>query len=324
MGAQHTSAAPSRDELDAARARLLELEAEFELVVERYNLVEEELTEIEGEMATLGLDIDALETRLGVRQHAAAALAAELYKSGGGSESLAAVLTASSLQDAERRLAYLGESRVAQVEVFDRLDSDRGLLEKKLAQLDDAKARSLASRARLDSLRDEVETRLEQQREEVASLIELIERAERRREARAAAVEAAEAAEALFAPPGNAPAAGTDGATAARAALTQLGDPYEWAAEGPDTWDCSGLTMWAWAQVGVVLPHNSGAQFAATARVARSDWAPGDLLFFGSPIHHVGMYIGDGQMVEAPYTGSHVRVVSASRPDYVGAGRPAP
>ena len=60
----------------------------------------------------------------------------------------------------------------------------------------------------------------------------------------------------------------------------------------------------------------------ATPRVDRSDWQPGDLLFFGSPIHHVAMYIGNGQMVEAPYTGSQVRVVSASRSDYVGAGRP--
>jgi cell wall-associated NlpC family hydrolase len=80
--------------------------------------------------------------------------------------------------------------------------------------------------------------------------------------------------------------------------------------------------MWAWAQAGVSLPHNSGMQYAATPRVAQSDWAPGDLLFFGSPIHHVAMYIGNGKMVEAPYTGSYVRVVSAYRSDYAGAGRP--
>ena len=80
--------------------------------------------------------------------------------------------------------------------------------------------------------------------------------------------------------------------------------------------------MWAWAQAGVSLPHNSGMQYSATPRVAREDLAPGDLLFFGSPIHHVGMYIGNGQMVEAPYTGQYVRVVPAFRSDYVGAGRP--
>ena len=80
--------------------------------------------------------------------------------------------------------------------------------------------------------------------------------------------------------------------------------------------------MWAWGQAGVSLPHNSGAQYNATPRVARGDLEPGDLVFFGSPIHHVGMYIGNGQMVEAPYSGNSVRVVPIARSDYVGAGRP--
>jgi cell wall-associated NlpC family hydrolase len=80
--------------------------------------------------------------------------------------------------------------------------------------------------------------------------------------------------------------------------------------------------MFSWAQAGVGLPHNSGAQYAATARVSQGDWQPGDLLFYGSPIHHVAMYIGGGRVVEAPYTGTTVRVASALRSDYVGAGRP--
>ena len=80
--------------------------------------------------------------------------------------------------------------------------------------------------------------------------------------------------------------------------------------------------LWAWAHAGVSLPHNSGMQYDATPRVAAHELAPGDLLFFGSPIHHVAMYIGNGRMVEAPYSGQQVRVVSASRSDFVGAGRP--
>lgn len=78
--------------------------------------------------------------------------------------------------------------------------------------------------------------------------------------------------------------------------------------------------MAAWA--GVSLPHNSGMQYSATRRVSRDQLQPGDLLFFGSPIHHVGMYIGNGQMVDAPRTGLNVRVVSTDRSNYVGAGRP--
>jgi cell wall-associated NlpC family hydrolase len=101
-----------------------------------------------------------------------------------------------------------------------------------------------------------------------------------------------------------------------------VGKPHRWGASGPDAYDCSGLTMWAWAQAGVSIPRTSRTQYAGTPRVSRGDWQPGDLLFFGSPIHHVGMYIGNGQMVEAPYSGQNVRVNSAHRRDYVGAGRP--
>ncbi|MDQ3985982.1 MAG: NlpC/P60 family protein, partial [Actinomycetota bacterium] len=123
-------------------------------------------------------------------------------------------------------------------------------------------------------------------------------------------------------PTGGPPATNPRAQIAVDAALSQVGKPYQWGAAGPNSYDCSGLTMWAWAQAGVSLPHNSGMQYSATARVAQSDWQPGDLLFYGSPIHHVAMYIGGGRMVEAPYSGQSVRVVSAYRSDYVGAGRP--
>ncbi|MGH2820588.1 MAG: C40 family peptidase, partial [Actinomycetota bacterium] len=120
-----------------------------------------------------------------------------------------------------------------------------------------------------------------------------------------------------------APAPNEAARIAVKTALAQVGDPYVWAAEGPDTFDCSGLTMYAWAAAGVSLPHHSGTQYAETPRVERFDLQPGDLMFFGSPIHHVTMYIGNDQMVEAPYTGAQVRVVPADRwDDYAGAGRP--
>ncbi|MGH2789140.1 MAG: C40 family peptidase, partial [Actinomycetota bacterium] len=128
---------------------------------------------------------------------------------------------------------------------------------------------------------------------------------------------------AVVAPPVDPPPEPSSAAgVAVGAALSQVGKPYRWGAAGPDSYDCSGLTMWAWARAGVSLPHSSQMQYSATARVPQASWRPGDLLFFGSPIHHVAMYVGNGQMVEAPYTGASVRVVSAYRADYAGAGRP--
>jgi cell wall-associated NlpC family hydrolase len=84
--------------------------------------------------------------------------------------------------------------------------------------------------------------------------------------------------------------------------------------------DCSGLTMWAWAQAGVSLPHYSRAQYAAFPHVPLDQLQPGDLVFMGSPIHHVGMYIGGGQMVHASMPG--VGVVISPIHNLVGAARP--
>jgi len=105
-------------------------------------------------------------------------------------------------------------------------------------------------------------------------------------------------------------------------ARSRLGCPYVWAAAGPGSFDCSGLTMWAYAKVGIHLSHSSGAQISEGYRVSRKDLQPGDLVFFGSPIHHVGMYVGGGKMIEAPYTGASVRIASMDRSDYAGACRP--
>jgi cell wall-associated NlpC family hydrolase len=110
--------------------------------------------------------------------------------------------------------------------------------------------------------------------------------------------------------------ASQDGASAAIAfAKEQLGEPYVWGAAGPDSWDCSGLTMEAWAAGGVSLSHWSVAQYYETTPVAFSDIQPGDLLFWSETddpdtIYHVAMYLGDGMMIQAPQPGSNVEIVS--------------
>ena len=101
-----------------------------------------------------------------------------------------------------------------------------------------------------------------------------------------------------------------------------LGARYVWGATGPNTFDCSGFTSYVYRQVGVSIPRTSRDQIHAGERVSRSDLAPGDLVFFGSPIHHVGMYIGGGMMIHAPNSGDVVRIAPAFRSNYVGACRP--
>jgi cell wall-associated NlpC family hydrolase len=117
---------------------------------------------------------------------------------------------------------------------------------------------------------------------------------------------------AAAAPATGGPVAASSGAAQAAVdtALAQVGDPYVWAAAGPNAFDCSGLTQFAFAAAGVNLPHSSRAQAGMGAPVSLNALQPGDLLFFYSPVSHVGMYIGNGQMVHASTSSQPVKVAS--------------
>jgi len=116
------------------------------------------------------------------------------------------------------------------------------------------------------------------------------------------------------------PAARQSAGVAVAEALRQVGKPYQWGAAGPDSFDCSGLTLWAWRAAGVTLSHYTGAQYAETTHIPLSDLQPGDLVYSGD-MGHMAMYIGNGNMVEAPHTGADVRVVPL-RSDMTLASRP--
>ena len=122
----------------------------------------------------------------------------------------------------------------------------------------------------------------------------------------------------------------SQGDIAANWALTQIGKPYQWGGAGPDSYDCSGLTMVAWEHAGVQLAHYTGYQWEAGPQVPLDQLQRGDLVFYATDnsdpatIHHVGIYIGNGEMVDAPYTGAFVRIDSIYAPGVpIGAVRPA-
>jgi peptidoglycan DL-endopeptidase CwlO len=123
-------------------------------------------------------------------------------------------------------------------------------------------------------------------------------------------------------------ASASQGDAAANWAMSQLGKPYQWGAAGPDTYDCSGLAMRAWAQAGVHLGHWTGVQWGSGPHVPLNQLHRGDLLFYASntsdpgTIHHVGIYIGKGMMVNAPYTGAPVRIDNMYGGGLIGATRP--
>jgi cell wall-associated NlpC family hydrolase len=117
------------------------------------------------------------------------------------------------------------------------------------------------------------------------------------------------------------PGGNTAGDIALRYALSKRGDPYVWGAAGPGAFDCSGLVMWAYGQEGISLPHYTGSQWNSGEHISRSQLEPGDLVFFYADIGHVGMYIGNGLMVDAPNYAQPVQVQPVWWNVYVGAVR---
>jgi peptidoglycan DL-endopeptidase CwlO len=204
-----------------------------------------------------------------------------------------------------------------------------------VAELRDRQAEVLALRRRLAGQRAAIGQALAAQRELLASaeqhVRDLLAAARAREEAaRRAVLEAAAARARALGLEGfaDAPPPTPAAAAAVHAALGQVGKWYRWGAAGPDAFDCSGLTSWAYLQAGVRLPRTSAVQWSAGATVAAGDLLPGDLVFFGTDaldprtIHHVGMYVGQGLMVNAPFTGAQVRVEPLRARGFVGANRP--
>jgi len=111
-------------------------------------------------------------------------------------------------------------------------------------------------------------------------------------------------------------------ATVVQFAMAQQGEPYVFGGAGPNSWDCSGLVMMAWKQVGVNLPHSAHQQYNMIPHVSRENMQPGDIVFFYSDLHHDGIYIGNGQVVHAPTEGQPVQVEQVANMPFAGAGRP--
>jgi peptidoglycan DL-endopeptidase CwlO len=121
--------------------------------------------------------------------------------------------------------------------------------------------------------------------------------------------------------PAAAPASGRAAAAVAYA-LSKVGDAYVYGAAGPSAFDCSGLTMMAWQQAGISLPHSSSAQMSSGTPVSESELQPGDLVFYYSPVSHVGMYIGHGEIVNAENPSVGVKITGVNTMPYAGAVRP--
>jgi cell wall-associated NlpC family hydrolase len=319
--------AEPRPSIADVQRRIDALNDQVDRAVEAYAQARIQLTAARRKAAVSRGRVKREEASLAAVRHAMDAVASSAYRTG-GTDALTSLISTSSPQSFLDRAAAL--DRIARDQAA-RLAAT-ATARHRLAVVEDQAARDLAAQKIVEASVARNKATIEHTLQAQKNLLSHLQAEERARlkklqEERAAAARAAarraraSRARLIALPTYNGPASGRASAAIAEA-YNKLGSPYEWGAEGPSRFDCSGLTMWAWARGGVSLPHSSQAQYDVLPHVAQSDIQPGDLTFYGSPIHHVGIYIGGGQMINAPHTGDVVRVADAFRGDYVGAARP--
>jgi cell wall-associated NlpC family hydrolase len=320
---QPAAADTPRQRLARAQERLDALSRELEIQIEECNLRREQRKAATRAVKENHARYQKTEKRLATVRDERARVVAQLYKDRSVGQQLAELTTsANSLTDYAERVTWLDITQQARATTFERFAATQDRLAADGNVLRTVRDRAAKADATAQRSCKRTRQKVEAEEDRIAGLSAEVERLEAAaRERRAEATQTSSSTQETSAPT-SAPAVSGSAGAAVQFALAQVGKPYAWGGSGPNSYDCSGLTSAAWAAAGVSLPHSSSMQYGATARVSRSAVQPGDLMFFGSPIHHVAMYVGNGQMVEAPRSGLTVRVVSTDRSDYVGAGRP--
>ncbi|GAB4283202.1 MAG: C40 family peptidase [Coriobacteriia bacterium] len=331
----------ARAEADAARAELDRMNAELEIQVEEYNAITEELEATRERIRETRDDLELAERELSAAQVQLAERAANIYKDG-GTGFLEVLLGTTSFEDLVTRLDLLTRINRSDALVVADVKEAKAQVEALKRSLEAREAEQVALRSEAEARAQAIERKIADQAAYVGRLDSEIkqliaEEEERQRklaEERARQAAAAAAQYASNRTPTDPGSLGAGHPEAVQIALQYLGVPYQWGGSSPSGFDCSGLCQYVYRQIGIDLPRTSRSQFKAGQHIppGRLDLlVPGDLVFFGydgdpSRVHHVGIYVGDGNYVHAPQTGDVVKVSSlteriASRGDYVGASR---
>ena len=323
-------AAPSAEEVEAAKAKLAGLQHEFEVLAEQYNDAKYRLALIERRLAEAREQRDIAEQQAQRAESRLATRAVQAYV-GTGSQ-VDGLLGAESIAEFSDRLEFLGAVAEGDAEIARTASNAR----QEADWASDRFAATLSERQRQVATIENQLDRLDSMIAEQASLYEQLNQdrndflAAQRAALEQARQEAAQDAPSAdttgdtggYVPPVN----GSAAEIAVGAAKSVIGTQYVWGSADPSVgFDCSGLTSWAWGQAGVYIPHSSASQYSSLPQVPLGSVQPGDLIFYYSPISHVALYIGGGQIVHATHPGADGAVHIDSMYGYdppVGAARP--
>ncbi|GII77528.1 hypothetical protein Sru01_25100 [Sphaerisporangium rufum] len=298
-----SAAAEPKPGLNKLKTQVEDLYNEIESLTEQYNGQRERLAQVRRSAELAKKTLARSETDLAEKRRKAGMYAQDAYMTGGLGSSLALAMSA----DPSR---YLDQAATTYT-----MEMQQGQEVSQISQAMETARRAKESARAREAEVQKLVSDLGAQRDKIRKAIGRTETS-LFRQARAKVGGFGRATRVAIPIPGDGKAA-----EATKWALTQQLKPYVWGAEGPNTFDCSGLVMWAYQKVGISLPHYTGDQWTAGTHVSRDDMRPGDLVFFHSDLHHVGIYIGGGLMVHAPHTGDVVRVAPIGNRPFAGAVR---
>jgi peptidoglycan DL-endopeptidase CwlO len=359
-GVPLASAAPIDDKRAEAARLQDQLEAQGEQVsiqAERFNRARLKVAEVEEGVAQTEAEVARSDERLKLVKGRLATAAISAYVHGGSTSMLSTMARSGKADETIVRQQYLRVTAADQRAILGELRAAKEDLSIRRAELDAERKAARAASDEAGAANRDAEAAAAAQRSLLASvegdISGLVAEEAARREAEqaaqrrlAAVIPPSAQAQTVAPPAADAPVAAlvdaveavTEelpatrilpssglGGVAVDRAMTHLGKPYVYGGSGPDSFDCSGLTQDAWAAAGVSLSHGADLQWYESTRVSTDEVAPGDLLFFGDSvegIHHVAMYIGNGEMIEASTTGTPIRIRGWRSVDLVGAGRP--
>ena len=359
VAAVPTQAAPKqeiagkRQQAEEARRQLAALGAKLEPAIERYNTAIEELKQVNAEITFNQRQIKVTEANLRVSQVELDSKLEQSYRVG-EPDLLASVLSQQSLSQILAVTDLFDRSQHQAADMMGGLQTTKTTLTRQKRNLQVAQDRAQTLKAQRASEKQQIDAGIAQGEQlvsglegEIQQLIqeEAARQEQLRQEAAAANAQRNDAvaiggsvADTATADAGSADAAtgepapeaapvdlpptdGSLGAQAVAIAMQYLGTPYVWGGASPGGFDCSGLTSYAYGQIGIGLSHFTGSQWNEGTRVPSDQLLPGDLVFFHSDLHHMGMYVGNGQMIHAPQTGDVVKIAPLMS-DYAGAVRP--
>ncbi|AKN73289.1 hypothetical protein QR97_29170 [Streptomyces sp. PBH53] len=305
LSANAANAAPSEKlSKDEVKAKVDKLYEQAEQATEKYNGAKEKQQKLQKDISTIQDNVARGQEELNKLRDGLGSLATAQYRSGGIDASVQLFLS-SDPDDYLDKASTLDQLSSQQVDALKKIqDKQRELAQERAEATEKLKDLS-ATRTELGNKKKEVQSKLAEAQRLLNTLSakEKAQLAEKEQRANRSSTERVEL--------GDAPPASGRAQAAFSAAQTRLGSPYVYGATGPSSFDCSGLTSWAYAQAGVSIPRTSEAQAQIGTRIySQSDLKVGDLVFFFNDLHHVGLYAGNGQVLHAPRTGTVVRYES--------------